>query len=71
MSKLPNKIITECVKCGSKEFYIIESIIHNGDILEDEPSVLYASNAQAKIEEIRCKKCAKLYDEHNFKTVNF
>lgn len=65
------KIINKCEVCGSKEFYIFENIIHNGDILEDEPNILYASSAEAKIEKIRCKKCAKIYHEENFKTINF
>lgn len=63
------KFIKQC-DCGSKEFFVTESMLWSAD-LEGDDFVLQCCHADGEISSIMCKKCEKEYDSLEFKEINF
>lgn len=58
-----------CKKCGSKNFWITESLLWKCYLTDD--GTLGCHNPNNEIETMSCKECGATYSEGDFKEINF
>ena len=62
-------MITQC-ECGSKNFFVLESISYRAFINEDN-ALEEVKNLDSGIESITCNDCGKEYQESDFNEIIF
>ncbi len=61
--------ITNCVRCGSFEFTVVETLTWRGEI--DDKGLLGCSHADNEIDSIRCADCGEPYVTDSFYDLYF
>jgi hypothetical protein len=64
-----SECITECNRCGCREFCVVETLEWRGVI--DDTGLLGCTNASNEIEHIRCADCHDSYSEESFGEIDF
>ncbi|MBD3311111.1 MAG: hypothetical protein GF349_01275 [Candidatus Magasanikbacteria bacterium] len=62
--------IKKCTNCGSRDFYIQETICHKATLLDNGRLETY-KDAGNGIEKITCGKCETEYNENDFENIKF
>ena len=61
----------KCKKCGSSDFYLLESLAWKCFTNEDDDGVLHCHNKGNEIEDIICEDCDTSHEVEDFKDINF
>lgn len=61
--------ITQCPRCGSREFRVAETLDWNGEV--DDKGILGCTNAMNEIDSICCADCFEPYAEDRFADIYF
>jgi hypothetical protein len=61
--------ITECIRCGSREFCVVETLEWRGVV--DDAGLLGCANASNEINSIHCADCQASYSKGSFGEIDF
>ena len=62
-------MIKKC-KCGSQDFLITETLIHEA-VLDEEEELTIHGHPDGGIDSVHCRQCGREHSDINFRQINF